>query len=371
MRAKPWRLNKQIMTPATARDLQALPQGSRVLLAVTDRIGDSLFRTPLIRLLSSVYAGLRFEGLAFGPGAFEVLSQHPGLSRVHLASEKQEIKHLAEGFDLVINTRSSNVRRYLCQVDRPIIQHSRPAGTEHKTEDLLQFGRTLLPEPAELSLQDRRYVLPLPDGLDERVRQRVRLETGLSSDDQVFIGLHLGCASLERYKLVFATQHLVAHKKVWPADRFADLADQLSRSSGQRTILILGSKSESYLGRRLAQRVPQAINLCGELTLMEMTALMDSLRLFIGNDSGPMHLACAREIPVLGLFGPTNPKRTGPFPGLPQFRSVTASSMDKIQVEDVRLEAESLLEHSGWLPAFHSVFLSQTQRFQQTYCNAP
>jgi hypothetical protein len=83
-----------------------------------------------------------------------------------------------------------------------------------------------------------------------------------------------------------------------------------------------------------------------------------------------MHKACTREIPVLGLFGPTNSKRDGPFPGLPQIRTVTASSMDKIQVEDVSLEAESLLKHSGWLPAFHSVFLPRTQRSQQTYCNA-
>ena len=56
-----------------------------------------------------------------------------------------------------------------------------------------------------------------------------------------------------------------------------------------------------------------AINLAGASSLRELAALMKKASLVISNDSGPMHLAAAMGTPVIGLFGPTDPRRVGPY----------------------------------------------------------
>lgn len=343
MRAQVRHSAREPLSAGSRRDLWALPDGSRVLLAVTDRIGDALFRTPAIRLLNRVYPRIRFDALAFGPGAELVLNRHPGLKRVHRLTDARDIRALAERYDLLLNTRSSNLRRYLSRVQTPMIQHRRIARQAHKAEDLLGFVQTLLPAPVPLRPADCKYVLPVEDGVPARLWMRLRREAGLEPEGECLIGLHPGCASLEKYKPFFSNQSWVGHKKTWPARRFADLAVGLVREDPGRRILILGSQAESFLGRRLAQRIPRAVNLCGRLSLTELAALMDRLTLLICNDSGPMHVACARETPVLGLFGATNPERTGPFPRLPQFRVITGAGMNQISVEEVLEEARHML----------------------------
>lgn len=101
--------------------------------------------------------------------------------------------------------------------------------------------------------------------------------------------------------------------KCWPAERFGELAAQLFESSGLKTLLV-GGPGDLHDGRRAADASQgAAVNICGQTTLRELAALIDRASLVVTADSTPMHLAAAHGRPLVALFGPTNPVRTGPF----------------------------------------------------------
>lgn len=331
------------MSFAPEASLQDLPQGSRVLLAVTDRVGDALFRTPAIRILARTYPHIQFDALAFGRGAHTVLSQHPDLGNVYLLTQNRAIAHLSQNYKLIINTRSSNIRRYLSKAQIPIIQHRRIDRNIHKTEELLRFVQGLLPQSEQLTLDDRKYILPVGSEVEESICHKLYHHYRVKPEQNSLIGIQLGCASVRKHKLLFSTQAIINHKKTWPVHQFALLAQMLMHADQSRKIFVFGSPEENFLCRRLVTQVPQVMNTCPDLSLMEMTALINRLDLLICNDSGPMHLACAQQTPVLALCGPTNPQRTGPFPDLPQFETIKRKSMRKIGVKEVWTKAEDIL----------------------------
>jgi heptosyltransferase I len=98
--------------------------------------------------------------------------------------------------------------------------------------------------------------------------------------------------------------------KQWPADRYGRVARELAKS-GVPSLINYGPGEE-----QLATAVEAASG--GEArkvscSISELIALTRRARLFIGGDTGPMHLAAALQVPVVGIFGPTNPARNGPF----------------------------------------------------------
>ena len=101
--------------------------------------------------------------------------------------------------------------------------------------------------------------------------------------------------------------------KRWPAESFAAAGDWLQRHGGAR-VAVVGSGQERSAGDeviRCMQTMP--LDLVGKTTMKELIALLRRLRVFITNDSGPMHLAAAVGTPVIAPFGPTDPARTGPY----------------------------------------------------------
>jgi len=101
--------------------------------------------------------------------------------------------------------------------------------------------------------------------------------------------------------------------KRWPAERFAQVANQLSSSIGARIVLVAAKEQIGHVDEVLRHLRAGAINLAGASSLLELAALVKKASLVISNDSGPMHLAAAVGTPVIGLFGPTDPRRVGPY----------------------------------------------------------
>jgi heptosyltransferase-1 len=98
--------------------------------------------------------------------------------------------------------------------------------------------------------------------------------------------------------------------KMWPAERYGEVAKELARD-GLRSVVNYGPGEEE-----LAEAVASASGGAAEpisCSISELIALTRRARLFIGGDTGPMHLAAALKIPVVAIFGPTNPARNGPF----------------------------------------------------------
>ena len=101
--------------------------------------------------------------------------------------------------------------------------------------------------------------------------------------------------------------------KLWPAERFGELAAPL-REHGLTPLVTWGPGEE-----RLADLVVAASNgvavKCFATTLLDLVALIRRARLLVAADTGPLHLACAVGTPGVGLYGPTDPARNGPFSG--------------------------------------------------------
>ena len=91
------------------------------------------------------------------------------------------------------------------------------------------------------------------------------------------------------------------------------MADELAEKRGAR-ILIFGAADERHLAREIAGQMRHTPVVCSGLTsLGQLMALIKDCSLFITNDSGPMHLAAALDVPQIAIFGSTSETATGPF----------------------------------------------------------
>lgn len=103
-----------------------------------------------------------------------------------------------------------------------------------------------------------------------------------------------------------------SHLKRWREDGFAAVADALAHDG--KTVLLIGDDQDRPLAERIRQRCGAIapINLCGRTSLRHLGALLARCQLLITNDSAPMHLATLLGVPVLAIFGPTDPRKYGP-----------------------------------------------------------
>jgi lipopolysaccharide heptosyltransferase II len=102
--------------------------------------------------------------------------------------------------------------------------------------------------------------------------------------------------------------------KRWPVDCFAKLVLRLAQRFPDARFAILGGKDDAPLGKTILQAAPdKVLNLCGATSLPEMIEWVRLCDLMITNDTGPMHVAAALGKPLVALFGPTEPHRTGPY----------------------------------------------------------
>ena len=101
--------------------------------------------------------------------------------------------------------------------------------------------------------------------------------------------------------------------KRWPTSFFSRLATLL-QSNYNAEVLIIGSDTDNEIARSITEAMPKKpYDLTGQTTLPQLAGSISQSALFITNDSGPMHLANALKVPVVAIFGPTDPRITGPF----------------------------------------------------------
>ncbi|MDX1762942.1 MAG: lipopolysaccharide heptosyltransferase I [bacterium] len=101
--------------------------------------------------------------------------------------------------------------------------------------------------------------------------------------------------------------------KRWLPERFAALGDRLLTEAGVQVVFIGAPSEAAYVEELVSLSREKLGNLAGATSLMELAALLQRADLMITCDSGPMHLAAAVGTPVVALFGPTDPVRTGPY----------------------------------------------------------
>jgi heptosyltransferase-1 len=131
-------------------------------------------------------------------------------------------------------------------------------------------------------------------------------------------------------------------RKNWDPARFAHVARALRDRFGVTPVL-LGGPADAAVCRGIAEGIgPDVVDLCGRTSLAELGGLLRRLDLLITVDSGPMHMAAAVGTPVVAVFGPTDPLRTGPYgPGHCVVRR--GADLRQITVEDVVQAASPVL----------------------------
>jgi lipopolysaccharide heptosyltransferase II len=117
----------------------------------------------------------------------------------------------------------------------------------------------------------------------------------------------------------------------WFPERFAELADRLEGERGLSVVFVGGPEDRKFVASIIAGMKTRAVSLAGELSLPETAALLARCRCLVSSDTGPLHLATAVGTPVIGLYGSTDAKRTGPVgPG----HQVISKALDCVPCEE-------------------------------------
>ncbi len=140
--------------------------------------------------------------------------------------------------------------------------------------------------------------------------------------------IHISVQDLRFAKDFFASEKLVPERdkiimlnpgagwptKRWPAENFPRLADKLTkyRNANAKVIMSWGPQ-EKKLIENIRSKTNNRITIMPQSTIKQLGAIIKSCDLFVGSDTGPTHLAAALEVPVVGLYGPSDPERNGPY----------------------------------------------------------
>jgi len=281
----------------------------RILFITSSRIGDAVLSTGLLNHLWHTYPRARFT-IICGVVAKDVFVHFPRLEHIIAMDKRRFGLHwldfwrltVGKRWDLVVDIRGSALAFALWAKKRAIM---RPR-TGHKIEQLaaiLKLDPPPLPVIWISAAEQARAEEIIPKG-----RPLVALAPTANWDG-----------------------------KVWPAERFARLFRQLADGPlpGARAAVFGGpGEKERALAAPLLQALPDAIDLCGKLSLTETAACLARADLFVGNDSGLMHIAAAVDVPTLGLFGPTPANEYAPVG-----RRTAVAIARGVQMEDLSLEA--------------------------------
>ncbi|MEM1244669.1 MAG: glycosyltransferase family 9 protein, partial [Pseudomonadota bacterium] len=184
---------------------------------------------------------------------------------------------------------------------------------QHRAEFMLNFITDIITVDG-LPI-DREYAI-FPQPLHAQRIDDLLKQAHVDRDQHILIGMQLGCHRTARrgWKIWQRQRHV--HKKVWPIEYYTELAKKLKQHDANIRIVVTGSKQERYLAKMFLNDMPDTVDMIGKTSLLELAALMDKLNLLISHDTGTMHIACARRLPLVTMFASTATKRYffGPFP---------------------------------------------------------
>ena len=173
-----------------------------------------------------------------------------------------------------------------------------------------------LPRPGEVPAHEKFYYLEL-------LRRAGWLD---SVQDESFMGLHVPEEKRRRadeflrkfgvrqgaMRIAIGAGASYGSAKCWPPSRFADVANRL-QAEMDADVLLVGTAAEAAVSIAITSEMTRPpIDLTGQTAIADLPALLSLCQLFIGNDSGAMHVAAAVGLPIVAVFGPTDPFGTAP-----------------------------------------------------------
>lgn len=293
-----------------------------ILLFKLRYVGDVLMTTPAIRLLRQTYPEARIT-MVVNKGTEDVLRHNPHLNQIltidreliekapfytRLPYEWNILKMLRKGdYDLSVDFDSGERAAYLALlggIDIRIGFHYQ------KGLRRLIFNRQVSIKGSLHTVERNLMLVEKTLGLI-RKDDRLELYTGPEEDRRMALWLRRHRLSDKDFVVIHPGARFWF--KCWPARKWASLVDILQRELGLSVVLTGGGREMEDVRAILSKMKTPAFSLAGQTTVLELAALIKKAALFIGNDSGPMHIASACGTKVIGLYGPTDPERFGPY----------------------------------------------------------
>jgi heptosyltransferase-1 len=364
-----------------------------ILIVKLSAIGDVIHTLPALAALRRRYPDADITWVV-EEAAADLLTDHPHLDRVLISRRKTWLRDLRRGqiasplremraflrelrsrpYDLVIDFHGLFKSAVIVLVSGG----KRKLGYDSMQEGSGLFYNEKIPEAMEKHAVDRyldfvrylegncgetpclveapEFAIAIGGGdIGYRTALQDELSEGIEAAGSRGNGTESGGRRKAKRRFVAVSPVAFWETKLWEDNKFAELGDRIRQELGIGVILTGGEAGP--LEKIKARMKTVAVNLGGQTTLRELASLYRDASLVITTDSGPMHLAAAVGTPVVALFGPTDPTRTGPYGrghriiryGLscsPCFRKhcKTPLCMTKITVEDVFTAVKEILE---------------------------
>ena len=281
----------------------------RILFVTSNRLGDAILSTGLLDHLIRTHPDAAIT-VVCGPVAEGVFARMPNRERTIVLQKRPHGRHwlplwaetVTTRWDLVVDIRASALSWLVPTRRRAVMRRAKG----HKTAQLAAILGLVPP--------------PLPVAW-----------TAAADEARAGALLPADCP------LVALAPTANWGPKIWPVERFAALFRALAAGPLPNAVPVVFAgpgEAERALAAPLLAALPGAIDLVGSLSLPEVAACLGRAAIFVGNDSGLMHMAAAAGAPTLGLFGPTNAAEYGPAGR--RARAVLAGSA---RMEDLTVEA--------------------------------
>jgi lipopolysaccharide heptosyltransferase II len=301
-----------ITRPLHSQDIQSF------LLWMPNWIGDVVLTLPVIQSLRRAYPVARIFVVAKSP-SYELLLGHPAIDTVLILPSGPEIgfwqkvgfarslkKYRLDvgavfpnsfGSAFLLSLTGAKCRLGYNTDARDILLTHPVTTTTHlkKTQYRVEYYFKIF-SSLKMDAPDHKFAsLNVQEG-DRSIRE-VMLGMGLDEGEK-FIALHPGTSKVERG---------------WHAERFGILCQKLIKEDGKRVVLLGTEKESELLNQIKVFCPPEAIKIISPINLRVLTEFLRKSEMFIGNDSGMMHLASMVGIPVLAIFGPGSAESTGTY----------------------------------------------------------
>jgi len=300
------------------------------IIVLPERLGDTLFHTPSLRLLKEQRPTLKIGVIALSPLCADVLKNNPYVDSLYVLPDQAETRSIAANYEVAMNVHNhGHSRQYIDWLGLPTLVAPTNDTSKHTTQNALDFICSLL--QCDSNAVDKRYGLyPNADNL-KKIADALQ-KTGATAE-HILIGCHIGCHSIAKRGWKFWKPQV--HPKVWSLENFIALDAALRKHDERFRMVLTGSKAEKSLGEKFMKKSPQSINLIDATSVTDLAALMQKLTLFVTPDTGTLHVACATDVGIVALFGPTSLQQTGPFPMRGDYCVLQAANIDDIPVSQV------------------------------------
>lgn len=273
----------------------------RILIILPNWLGDAVMATPAIELLATYYPSAKFTFV----GSFvsiEALKYHPKCEIAVVDETKKSSNRIKAtydlakklgSFDMAISFRNQIHASLLLKLTGTVFCIAKKSW---HSMFLLSHTPTIKADK-HLSKQYAELAMINTDAWD-KITPPLKLYIEAKKFDRPTMGINAGAT--------------YGSAKRWYPERFAEVAAEFS---SQFNIIIFGGPNEAEMANEIesylkASNVANYINLAGKTDIKELCSLIGGCSLFVTNDSGPMHVAAAYQVPTVSIFGPTKHMET-------------------------------------------------------------